>query len=138
MLKNSLFQPSLSFSFSAAPFFPFLLQRPFFLLFLSGQCAVSLTFQRLTFLFFRRVALFLAQVLSPKRFSVQPNTFLFFFSFLFYFQRTFFISIQCLLLLLLFSAPFSFPSTPAFMFNFLPTSKAKNILSRCFTFLLFE
>ena len=88
MLKNSLFQPSLSFSFSAAPFFLFLLQRPFFLFFLSGQRAVSLTFQRLTFLFFRRVALFLAQVLSPKRFSVQPNTF--FFSFLFYFQHTFF------------------------------------------------
>ena len=30
MLKNSLLQPSLSFSFSTAPFFLFLLQRPFF------------------------------------------------------------------------------------------------------------
>ena len=70
-------------------------------------------------------------------FQFSPTHF-FFFSFLFYFQRTFFILVQCLLLLLLFSAPFSFPSAPAFMFNFLPTSKAKNILSRCFTFLLFE
>ena len=51
-------------------------------LFFLGQRAVSpFFFLALTFLFLLMCCPFSAQVLSPKRFSVQPNTFLFFFLF---------------------------------------------------------
>ena len=119
MLKNSLFQPSLSFSFSAAPFFLFLLQRTFFFFSSFLVSAVSSLFSTSFFLFFLTCCPFFSaqntciaqNVFSPRTFSAQ-NVFQFspthfFFSFLFCFQRTFFISVQRLLLLLLFSAPFS-------------------------------
>ena len=151
MLKNSLFQPSLSFCFSAliflssflvsalslfcsALFLPFLFQHffsfvsPFQRHFFLSSVSASLFFLFSTtfFCFFRRVALFF----QPKTFLLQPKTFFnsahttvsASFSFCWFcFQRLlFFFLFQRLVLF------------------FLPTSKAKNILFRCFTFLLFE
>ena len=84
--------PFFNFSFSVS----FMLQRPFLFfsflpwsaapfsssLFFLGQRAVSpFFFPALTFLFLLMCCPFSTQVLSPKCFSVQPNTF--FFSFLF-------------------------------------------------------
>ena len=102
-MQKNLLQPLPA---SASPFY---FSAPFSSsLFFLGQRAVSpFFFLALTFLFLLMCCPFSAQVLSPKCFSVQPNTFLFFFSFLFCFQLTFFISVQRLLLLLLFSLPFT-------------------------------
>ena len=137
MLKNSLFQPSLSFSFSTAPFFLFLLQRPFFPFFLSGQRAVS-SFSSASLFFSLDVLPFFSPSVEPKTFfsSAQHHRFSLF---LFCFSLFFF-------LLVLFSAHLFFFCSALFFFFlfqrlilcFLPTSKAKNILFRCFTFLLFE
>ena len=62
---------------------PFCFSAPFSSsLFFLGQRAVSpFFFLALTFLFLLMCCPFSTQVLSPKRFSVQPNTFLFFFLF---------------------------------------------------------
>ena len=75
MLKNSLFQPSLSFSFSAAVLFPFLflpfsvsalpLCFFFFLPVFSFQFTCALFFQPKNILF------------SPKQFSLQPKNIFF-------------------------------------------------------------
>ena len=78
MLKNSLFQPSLSFSFSAAVLFPFLflpfsvsalpLCFFFFLPFFSFQFTCALFFQPKNTFFSPKRFCF-----SPKPFSVQPT-----------------------------------------------------------------
>ena len=61
-------------------------------LFFLGQHAVSpFFFSALTFLFLLMCCPFSAQVLNPKRFSVQPNTFLFFFLFCSVFSSLFFL-----------------------------------------------
>ena len=101
-MQKNLLQPLLD---SASPF---CFSAPFSSsLFFLGQRIVSpFIFLALPFLFLLMCCPFSTQVLSPKRFSVQANTF-FFFSFLFCFQLTFFISVQRLLLLLLFSFPFT-------------------------------
>ena len=57
--QHASFSSSLFFSGQCAPFFPFFFPAPHFC-FLQTCCPFS------------------AQVLSPKRFSVKPNTFLFF------------------------------------------------------------
>ena len=159
--SSSLFFSSQRTPFSSSLFFP-------------SQRAISPSFFPAPYFSFLQMCCpFSAQVLSPKRFSVQPNTFLFFFSvlfsaliFLFQFSASFccfcsaplslVFSASLLLfcrhvallssafyfsaqnrfepkaqnvLLLQFNS-FSFPSAPAFLFSFLPTSKAKNILSR--------
>ena len=89
---NAKESPSASTSFSVS----FMLQCPFLFfsflpwsaapfsssLFFLGQRVVSpFFFPALTFLFLLMCCPFSAQVLSPKCFSVQPNTFLFFFFF---------------------------------------------------------
>ena len=79
MLKNSLFQPSLSFSFNAAPVFLFLLQRPFFFsFFLSGQRAISFSVQPSFFLSFVS-ALFSFFSVSATFFFLLQRSFLVFF-----------------------------------------------------------
>ena len=124
MLKNSLFQPSLSFCFSVPHFSPALT------FFFSFGCPLFFSpkyfFSAQTFLLqFSHSSLLLFSALffsvAAQKYYIQPKTFFFsstqntfqfspthfFFSFLFCFQHTFFISVQRLLLLLLFSAPFS-------------------------------
>ena len=85
-MQKNLLQPlpaSASPICFSAPFSSFL----FFL----GQHAVSpFFFSALTFLFLLMCCPFSAQVLNPKRFSVQPNTFLFFFLFCSVFSSLFF------------------------------------------------
>ena len=161
MLKNFLFQPSLSFSFNAAILFLFL-----FLPFSVSALPPFVSFSScLSFLFSSRVPFFSAQkhsfqpktILSstqkhffqPKRFSaqtflLQPKTF--FSSAHTTVSASFcFVSAVFLFVGSVFSAPFLFVQRLLFFFLFqclilffLPTSKAKNFLFRCFTFLLFE
>ena len=156
MLKNSLFQPSLSFSFSAAVLFLFL-----FLPFSVSALPPFVSFSScLSFLFSSRVPFFSAQktffsaqnnsLFNPKTFFsaqtflLQPKTF---FSSAhttvsasFCFVSAFFLFVGSV-----FNAPFLFVQRLLFyllfqrlILFFLPISKAKNILFRCFTFLLFE
>ena len=103
MLKNSLFQPSLSFSFSAAPFFFFSVSAFFFLsasaplFFSSFVSAFSTTLLEkfsllLLFLFSSRVPFFSVQNVfaSAQNIYFQPKTFCSFkFSLLFFFFPTF-------------------------------------------------
>ena len=152
MLKNYLFSPLCSAPFlCSSPLFLlasvlhtsfsfsfFFFSVSAFFLFSFGACLFvqfSATlfiffFFCFSFLFSSRVALFSAQ----KHFF-QPKTILSSAQNLFQFSpKHFFQKPQHV-------APFS--STPLFfcaclLLSFLPTSKAKNILSRCFTFLLFE
>ena len=129
MLKNSLFQPSLSFSFSAAILFLFL-----FLFFTLLFCSSPL------FLFFLCVALyfsaqntfFSAQTFfSPKTLFSAQNLFFFFFQFshssLLLFSALFFSG----------SALFSL-SAPPFFLLFSSVYPRPNVLFSCFTSLLFE
>ena len=168
MLKNSLFQPSLSFSFSAAVLFlflflPFLFQRcPLLFLYLSAFLFFSIhvcpffqpkkhSFQPKTILSSTQKHFF-----QPKRFC--PNVFQFFLAQTLLQPKTFFssahttvsasfcfVSAFFLFVGSVFSAPFLFVQRLLFyllfqrlILFFLPISKAKNILFRCFTFLLFE
>ena len=139
------------FSVPALSFFQ--LQRRTFFFFCFSPLLVSAVFffffsvQHHFPCFFRRVALFFqpktilssAQnvFFSPKPFSVQPPPL---FQPLFVLFQPFFLFVGSV-----FNAPFLFVQRLLFFFLFqhlilffLPTSKAKNILFRCFTFLLFE
>ena len=170
MLKNSLFQPSLSFSFNAAVLFIFLFSA--FFCFSAAHLFLFLP----AFLFFSvHVCPFFQPrniLFSPKQFSLQPKNIFFqpkrfcpnvfqFFSpnvFQFFFSPNVFASahttvsasfcvVSAVFLFVgsVFSAPFLCAQHLLFFFLFqchillfLPTSKAKNFLFRCFTFLLFE
>ena len=126
MLKNSLCQPSLSFSFNAAPLFLFLFpgQPPlFFLLFSSST----------PFLFFWCVALYFSA--QNTFFSAQT-----FFSLKTFFSaqnvfasaQNFFQFSHSSISALLFSAP------PPFSVSFQLLSLRSNVLFSCFTSFLFE
>ena len=166
MLKNSLLQPSFFLS-ASAPLFSsffcfsfFLFQRSplcffFFLPFFSFQFTCALFFNPKTFFsaqnnsLFRPKKFFSAQTFfsffqpnrfcfSPKPFSVQPTPlfqplFVLFQPFFFFVGSVFSAPFSCLILFF-----FSFFLFQCLILFFLPTSKAKNILFRCFTFLLFE
>ena len=124
MLKNSLFQPSLSFSFSAAP-------SCFSVSALSVLFSVSALFWSAPYFFFSFLfsTTFLVSLnvlpyfFSPKLFSLQPKTF-FSAQNLFQFSPKTFFSVQPTLLFQLlflfvgsvFSASFSFSFLPAFLF----------------------
>ena len=125
MLKNSLFQPSLSFSFNAAPSCFFVSALSVFVF-----CFSPLFGQRRLFFFsflFSTTFLVSLDVLpyffSPKLFSLQPKTF-FSAQNLFQFSPKTFFSVQPTLLFQLlflfvgsvFSASFSFSFLPAFLF----------------------
>ena len=139
------FSPSFLRVSASFPFFCFYFQRPSLFLFSASPfCFFS---SCLSFLFSSRVPFFSAQnnslfnpktfffnsehfCFSPKPFSVQPTPLF----------QPFFLFVGSV-----FCAPFLFVQRLLFFFLFqrlihffLPTSKAKNILFRCFTFLLFE
>ena len=153
-----LFQP---FLVSASPFFCFSF---FFFSFLPAllffSVHVCLAFQPKAILSSAQKLFF-----QPKTFLLQPKTFFSSAQSLFFQFRTFllqpktffnsahitvsapfcFVSAFFLLVGFVFSTPFLFVQRLLFFFLFqrlflffLPTSKAKNILFRCFTFLLFE
>ena len=138
--QKHFFQPKTILSTAQKHFFQpkmFLLQPKTF--FSSAHTTVSASFCFVSAFF-----LFVGSIFSAPFLFVQRLLFFFFF--------------QCLILfsldVLLFifqpktffnpsSAQDTFSSAPLFfcaclLLSFLPTSKAKNILSRCFTFLLFE
>ena len=83
MLKNSLFQPSLSFSFSAAPSFfsvsALFWSAPSFFFFFSVQHHFPCFFRRVALFFQPKTILSSAQnvFFSPKPFSVQPKNIIF-------------------------------------------------------------
>ena len=101
---NAKESPSASTSFS----FSFLLQRPFFFFsFLPWSVRRLPIFLSSTyFSFSSNVLPFFSPSVEPKMFFSSAQHISFFF-FLFCFQLTFFISVQHLLLLLLFSLPFT-------------------------------
>ena len=96
------------FQLQRRTFLPFFASAPFFFFFFLPFWPARrlLTFQRLTFLFFRRVALFQPKCWAQNVFQFSPTHF--FFSFLFYSQRTFFISVQ---------HPFLLSLVPHFFFS---------------------
>ena len=104
---NAKESPSASTSFSVS----YLLQRPFFFFsFLPwSACRLSLFLFSTYFSFSSDVLPFFSPSVEPKTFFSSAQHISFFFSFLFCFQLTFFfILVQRLLLLLLFSLPFTF------------------------------
>ena len=138
--------PPLFFSVHVCPFFQpktFLLQPKTF--FRSAHTTVSASF-----CFVSACFLFVDFVFSAPFLFVQHLLFFFLF------QRLILFSLDVLPFIFQPKIPFqpktffrpssaqdTFSSTPLFfcaclLLSFLPTSKAKNILSRCFTFLLFE
>ena len=159
MLKNSLFQPSLSFSLSAAILFLFLFMfstllfcsSPLFLFFF--ECC-PLFFSPKHFFFSPNVfQLFSPNVFQPQNTFFQPKTFFSPLHFICGSVPPSFLPFQCPFSFALMCCPFS--STPLFfcaclLLCSLPTSKAirkssfgsvyprPNILSSCFTSLLFE
>ena len=141
MLKNSLFQPSLSFSFSAAVLFLFLFlfQHHFFFFFLpffSFQLTCALFFSPKTFFSTQNNSLF-----SPKTFF-SAQTFFSFSAFLqpkhflLQFNHSSLLLFFCFILFWL-SPLFSLLAPPFFLF-FSSVYPRPNILSSCFTSLLFE
>ena len=102
---NAKESPSASTSFSVS----FLLQRPFFFFSFLPWLAhrLSLYLSSASFSFSFDVLRLFSPSVDPKTFFSSAQHISFFFSFLFCFQLTFFISVQRLLLLLLFSLPFT-------------------------------
>ena len=140
MLKNSLFSTLFLFQ----PFSFFLLQHrtslPFYVSVSHAAVLLQPSFSFLFVccpLFFNPKYFFSStnvfQLFSPKRFCFGPKPFFSSthttISASFCFVSAFFLFVQRLLFFFLFQRLILF---------FLPTSKAKNILFRCFTFLLFE
>ena len=136
MLKNSLFQPSLSFCFNASFFFSSLLVSASLLLqpSFSFQFRRSLTFLQPSLFSFLLVSLYFS---AQNTFFFSPNVFQFFSPNVFASIQPLFSSSFFCFILFWFSPPFSLSAPPFFLF-FSSVYPRPNILSSCFTSLLFE